>query len=107
MMQDDSGFCMVITTAPGMACAEELAEGLLEAGLAACIHMEPVESRYRWQGKLCRDREIRLTIKTLSERYDAVEAYILQRHPYDVPEILRIPVEGGLMRYLEWMRECL
>lgn len=99
------GYCLVITTAPDAAVAETLAEGLLHERLAACIHMQDIHSRYLWENKLCREQETVLWIKTLEERYDSVEKYILDHHPYDLPEIIRIPITKGLPAYLKWLAD--
>lgn len=99
------GYCLVITTAPDKEVAGKLAEGLLTEGLAACIHMQDIDSRYLWEKKLCREQETVLWIKTLEKHYDSIETYILQHHPYDLPEIIKVPVTGGLPGYLKWIAD--
>ncbi len=100
---ETESYCLVITTAPDSSVAEKLAEGLLNERLAACIHMQDIRSRYLWENKLCRKEETVLWIKTLERQYSAIEAYILEHHPYDLPEIIKVPVTGGLSGYLEWV----
>lgn len=95
--------CIVITTAPDSGTAERLAGGILEERLAACIHLHDIRSRYVWEGKLKRDDETMLWIKTKESRYEKLEAYILEHHPYDLPEIIKVPVTGGLAGYLDWI----
>lgn len=99
------GYCLVITTAPDKEVAGKLSEGLLTEGLAACIHMQDIDSRYLWEKKLCREQETVLWIKTLEEHYGSIEAYILRHHPYDLPEIIKVPVTGGLPGYLKWIAD--
>lgn len=99
----DSRYCVVITTAPDRQEAEKLAEGVLENRLAACVQMSDIRSFFLWEGALQREEEVVLTIKTTEERYAALESYIGEYHPYDVPEIIKVPVTGGLPGYLSWL----
>jgi len=81
---------------------------LVERGLAACVNILPgVESVYRWQGKIERDDEILLLIKSDTAHFSALEDTISNLHPYEVPEILAVPVEAGHQPYLEWIDQCL
>lgn len=96
-------YCMVITTAPDRQEAESLAEGILRNRLAACVQMTDIRSFFLWDGALQREDEVSLSIKTTEKRYAELEAYIHEYHPYDIPEIIRIPVTGGLPGYLGWL----
>jgi len=96
-------YCMVVTTIPGREEAENLAEGILNNRLAACIQMTGIRSFFLWEGELQREAEMLLLIKTTAARYAALESYISEYHPYDVPEIIRIPVTAGLSGYLSWL----
>jgi periplasmic divalent cation tolerance protein len=98
-----NGYCMVVTTAPDREEAERLAEGILDSRLAACVQMAGIRSFFLWDGALQRENEIVLFIKTTDQRYDDLETYIHRYHPYDVPEIIRLPVTGGLSGYLGWL----
>ena len=98
-----SSYCMVITTAPDRQEAENLAEGILGNKLAACIQMADIRSFFLWDGALQKESEVVLSIKTTEKRYEALEAYIREYHPYDVPEIIKLPVTGGLPGYLAWL----
>ena len=96
----------VLTNVPEEALAKSLARGLVEQGLAACVNiMAPAASVYRWQGRVEHAVEIPLLIKTTQARYPEVEQAILQQHPYDVPEIVAVPIGIGLPAYLTWLRE--
>lgn len=95
---------MVLTNLPDAASAEQLAGELLAQRLAACVNiLAPVRSLYRWQGKIETAAEVPLLIKTVAARYDALEAAIKARHPYEVPEIIALPISAGLPAYLAWV----
>ncbi|NTU67943.1 MAG: divalent-cation tolerance protein CutA [Chlorobiaceae bacterium] len=99
----DKSYCIVITTAPDREEADRLAEGILGNRLAACIHMSDIRSLFVWAGSLQREEEVVLTIKTTEKRYAELEAYIGEYHPYDIPEVIKLPVTGGLPGYLGWL----
>ena len=102
-MSSENHLIVILCTVPDEAAAEKLARGLLEGRLAACVNSIPgVKSFYRWQGKIETDNEIQLVIKTLSERFDELAAWISENHPYDVPEIVAIPAERVSEAYLAW-----
>ncbi len=95
---------LVLTQVPDRACAEAMASALIEARLAACVSIgAPVDSLYHWRGKIETAKETPLTVKTSVERYPEVEAAIRARHPYELPEILAVPVSCGFAPYLGWV----
>lgn len=95
----------VVTTAPDVGVAEELATRVVEERLAACANVVPgVTSLYWWEGEVQRDAEVMVVLKTVAGRLDALGDRIAELHPYDVPEILAFPVPGGSDDYLEWVR---
>lgn len=97
---------LVMTTLPDQASAEQLARQLLSQKLAACVNILPaMSSLYMWQGKLEHGKEHLLLIKTCRDRYGVLEAEIRHRHPYELPEIIGIPVTAGLTGYLDWVAE--
>jgi len=98
-----SSYCMVITTAPSRKIAEKLAEGILESRLAACVQMAEIRSFYIWEGVLQKEGEVALYIKTTEARYPELEAWIKGVHPYEVPEIIKLPITDGLPAYLDWL----
>jgi periplasmic divalent cation tolerance protein len=96
---------IVFVTVPSRDEGERLAEALVGEQLAACVNIiGPIRSIYRWQGEVCRDDEHLLLIKTTRPCYAALEARVQALHPYDVPEIIAVPVEAGSAAYLEWIR---
>jgi periplasmic divalent cation tolerance protein len=95
---------LILTQMPDRASAQSLARSLVEARLAACVSIgAPVESLYHWQGQIETAQEFPVAVKTRSERYAAVEAAIRARHPYEIPEIIAVPVIDGLAPYLDWI----
>jgi periplasmic divalent cation tolerance protein len=94
---------VVLVTAPRKD-AERLAKGLVAARLAACVNVVPgVVSHYRWEGKVHKDAESLLVLKTRASKLGAVESWIKAHHPYSVPEVLALPVAGGSKAYLSWL----
>src|SRR5258706_1472690 len=95
---------LVLTNLPDRAAAERLAERLVGEHLAACVNiLAPCRSVYRWKGALQRDEEHPLLIKTTAERYPALERALREGHPYELPEIIAVPVGSGLPAYLDWV----
>lgn len=93
----------VQTTLDDPRSARSLAKGLVEAGLAACVHITVIASVYRWDGKVTEGEEQLLTIKTLAGRVDALEAHVRTHHPYDEPEFIVLPVERASAGYGAWV----
>ena len=95
---------LVLTTLPERFAAEALARELLEARLAACIHIgATLRSLYHWRGEIETAEETPLTIKTRATLYAPLEAAIRARHPYELPEIIVVPISHGLPSYLQWI----
>jgi len=95
---------LVLTNLPDTASAEALATLLVEERLAACVNiLAPARSVYRWEGRTEHAEEVPLLIKTTAERYAAVEVAIRRHHPYELPEIIAVPIAFGLPEYLAWV----
>jgi periplasmic divalent cation tolerance protein len=95
---------LVITNAPDRAVAERLADMLIAQQLAACVNiLAPCRSVYRWKGAVQHDEEHPMLIKTTAERYAALEQALRSGHPYELPEIIAVPIERGLPAYLDWV----
>ncbi len=97
---------VVLTNCPDVEVADRIARTIVEQRLAACVNrLAPVESVYRWQGAVERATEVPLLIKTTRERYAEIEQAIRALHPYEVPEIIAMPVSAGLASYLRWVAD--
>ena len=95
---------LVISNLPDRASADKLARVLVDERLAACVNvLSPCRSVYRWKGKVEDAEEFPMLIKTTRERYPELEAAIRKNHPYELPEIIAIPLAGGLPAYLDWV----
>lgn len=98
--------CQVTTTLPDQAAAERLAGVVVEERLAACAQvLGPVSSTYHWQGAVERATEWYCHLKTTGARLPALQARISELHPYDVPEIIALPILDGKAEYLRWIEE--
>lgn len=97
---------IVLCTAPDQAAAERIAGALVDEQLAACVNILPgVTSIYRWQGARQADQEVVLIIKTRQGVYQSLEQRIVALHPYELPEVVAVPLVGGLSGYLSWIDE--
>ena len=95
---------IVLCTCPDEAAAERIAAAIVEEHLAACVNRIPgIASTYRWQGKVCRDNEQLLLIKSTRERFEALRERILDLHPYELPEVIAVDIALGSAAYLEWI----
>jgi periplasmic divalent cation tolerance protein len=95
---------LVLTNLPDRAAAEKLADAIVAKNLAACVNiLAPCRSVYRWKGAVQHDEEHPVLIKTTTERYAALESEMRAQHPYELPEIIAVPIERGLPAYLDWV----
>jgi periplasmic divalent cation tolerance protein len=101
----DAGYCVVMTTVGSDDEARALCRSLVEGGLVACAQRVPIESLYRWEGELVEDRETLVLLKTRRARSAELMAALPAQHPYDVPEVIELPVTGGWPPYLRWVDE--
>lgn len=92
-------------TCPDAASAQHLAQAVVGERLAACVNRIPgIQSTYRWKGEVTTDTEELLLIKTTASRFEALKERILALHPYELPELIAVPVERGHAGYLAWVR---
>lgn len=98
-------YCVVLTTTSNEAQAQELAKKLLAHKLAACVQVQQIRSYYLWQGEARDAPECLLFIKTRKAQYQALEDVIRLNHPYEIPEIIQLPITAGLTGYLRWIDE--
>ncbi len=97
-------YLLVTCSCPSQAVSQQMAQALVDQRLAACVSITaPVTSTYRWEGKTETIEEILLLIKTQSACYPALEKAIQALHPYELPEIIAVPLERGERQYLNWI----
>lgn len=95
---------LVLCTCPNQDTAQNIANHLVDNALAACVNILPgVLSVYRWQGNRESTQEHLLLIKTTNEVYDRLEKTICELHPYELPEVIAVPIQDGLTAYLKWI----
>ncbi len=102
MMESDA-YCVAMTTCGSTNAARELARGIVEAQLAACVQLLEIASVFRWEGAIQDDDEVLLLMKTRRDRLEPLEIFIDAHHEYDVPELVVLPVQGGSNEYLAWI----
>ena len=108
MEEAGSHYQLVLCTCPDRAVAEALAEALIASRLAACVNViDGVTSIYEWDGKINKDGEVLLLIKSRADRFDTLRSAIVKRHPYELPEVIAVAVETGLTSYFRWIDACL
>jgi len=106
-MADTSPVLLCYCTCPDETSARRIAGALVAERLAACVNRLPgIASTYRWQGEVTTDSEHLLLIKTTAARFEALRARLLELHPYDLPELIAVPVEQAHAPYLAWVREA-
>jgi periplasmic divalent cation tolerance protein len=99
----DAKAILIMTTVDSEALAATLATKLLELRQAACVQQVDIRSRYRWDGDVKCDTEILLLVKTSTDAADAAMRTVRESHSYEVPEIVALPISGGLPAYLDWV----
>ena len=105
-MSDQDKVIVVLSTAPTAEVAATIAQTLVAEGLAACVNQVPgVRSTYIWEGKVQSDDEVLLVIKTTEAAWATVEKRVKDVHPYELPELIAIPVCAGAEKYLGWVRD--
>jgi periplasmic divalent cation tolerance protein len=103
-MTQSTKFLLILTNLPDETSAQKLARILVDQRLAACVNILPkCTSVYRWRDKIETGHEIPLLIKTTQKRYKSVEQAIQSQHPYELPEIIAVPLDRGLSAYLQWV----
>jgi periplasmic divalent cation tolerance protein len=103
-MGDDVKQILVLTTCPGSISAKKIAQDLVTEKLAACVNIIPgIQSYFSWVGKVDTANEHMLIIKTTPDAYDALEKRLKKLHPYELPEIIAVPIEAGSAAYLDWI----
>lgn len=99
---------VVLITCPTKASARRLAEELVKRRAAACVNIVPsIDSVFRWQGRLERSREVLLVVKTTAAHFESLRRAVVRLHPYDVPEVIALPLVAGHRPYLQWVERAL
>ncbi|PQJ29903.1 divalent-cation tolerance protein CutA [Rubritalea profundi] len=97
---------LVYINFPNRESARQIGTGLIEKQLAACVNIIPeVESIYQWKGEVKVENEVMVIVKTTASRYKQLEAFVLEKHPYDVPEVISLPLSQGSESYLNWVQD--
>lgn len=94
---------VVLTTADSREAAERLARQIVDARLGACAQALPIQSVFRWNGAVQEESEVLLLIKTRAALFDRLEAFIRERHSYETPEIIALPIVAGSQQYQDWI----
>ncbi len=98
-------YCLVYTTTGDQAEAQKIGRTLVEEKLAACVNIHPIQSIYRWQGKIEEAREVAILVKTRAELADKVIERVKELHSYEIPDIISWPIERGYPDFLRWLEE--
>ena len=105
-MTEENQYLVVLCTCPDEASGARIAKTVVGDGLAACVNRVPgVVSTFRWKGEVQEEQEVLLVIKTSRERLESLTGRIRKLHPYELPEVVAVPVTGGLDEYLAWVGE--
>ena len=105
-MADDKDCVLVLCNAPNGDVAGEIARSLVSTGLAACVNiLGECRSIYSWEGEIEDERETPMLIKTTADRFEKTKERVVELHPYDVPEVIAVPISGGHEPYLKFVRE--
>jgi len=107
-MQNQEQFLMVVTTCPDESAAHLMANKIIDQRLAACVNILPeMVSIYQWNGEKQQGTEHILLIKTEKSRYSELEALIASNHPYELPEVIAVPINDALPEYLAWIKSVI
>tara|TARA_R110002096_G_scaffold40688_26_gene110424 strand:+ start:5639 stop:6019 length:381 start_codon:yes stop_codon:yes gene_type:complete len=98
---------LVVTTFPDVEVGRQIGTQLVESQLAACVNLVPgVESIYRWKGAVEREQEVVGLIKTTQNRWEQLEGWMQEHHPYEEPELIAMSIDQGASGYLDWVRKA-
>lgn len=102
---NDPAHVTVQTTVDSAEAAEKLASAAVDTRLAACVQVSEIRSFYRWKGEVHQDPELLLNLKASASAVPALQSLLEERHPYEEPEIIVLPIIGGSRTYLDWVEE--
>lgn len=98
-------YCIVMSTFETLEQAKGVIDQVLSKKMAACVQTMDIGSHYIWQGEVCHDKEILVLFKTSESSYISLKSILEEIHPYETPEIIKIPIEDGGNSYLNWIDE--
>lgn len=106
-MANEDSFIVIMITAPSVEVAQQIAESLLAKHLAACVNLIPrVQSLYRWEGKVQQDEEVLMLVKSRRSLFHSqIVPLVRQIHPYQLPELIVLPIMDGFPPYLDWITQ--
>ncbi len=95
---------LVLCSCPDQVIAEQLAQTMVSQKLSACVQIVPgITSIYRWEEKICQENEVLLVIKTAADMIKTLTRWLVREHPYDVPEVIALPISAGSQIYIDWL----
>ncbi len=98
-------FIVILVTAANRAEAEQIGQSLVEKKLAACCNIvDPIFSIFHWEGKICKENEVLLIVKSVKNRFDGISIEVKKLHSYTTPEIIALPIISGSDDYLNWIK---
>ena len=100
-----SEYCIVLTTFENKEQGKTVIDVILQEKVVACVQEVDIQSHYVWKDELCNDNEILVLMKTTNELYEVLKDRLLEIHPYETPEIVRIDIADGSKGYLSWIKE--
>ncbi|MGX6960921.1 MAG: divalent-cation tolerance protein CutA [Rickettsia endosymbiont of Pentastiridius leporinus] len=100
-----SEYCLILTTTDDLPTTEKIATVLLDSNLAACVQIDDIKSYFKWDEKIASEKEYRIIIKAKSSNYTKIEAKILEIHNYELPQIIKINIDSGFQKYLDWINQ--
>ena len=105
MSENHTQYTVVMTIASSKDEARRIASGLVDAKLAACVQVLPIESYFAWDGEVQHEDELLVLIKSKRVDFDAINTKLSELHSYDVPEVISVPIQGGSATYLDWISD--
>ena len=105
--QKNTSAIIIYCTCPDIETASRISRLIISQHMAACVNqVQGVTSIYEWEGKIEQENEVLLIIKTTDERFKSIQQLVSEEHPYELPELIAVPVTHGLPDYLEWITQC-
>ena len=94
---------VILTTTDNQEVVNQIVSNLLARNLSSCVQVDEIVSYFQWEGKVISKKEYRILIKAMSDNYNDIETVIMEVHNYDLPQIVKLEIQGGLPAYLNWI----